>query len=79
MENAGFGKMVRKALIDQEIKQVELATKLSMNPRYLSHILTGRRSPGKYEQPIRSALGLDKNQSRIARPKKHWEKHRQQI
>ena len=59
MENTAFSKMVRKALIDKEMNHRDLAAKLNMNPRYLSLVLTGRRAPGKYEQPIRSELGLD--------------------
>ena len=58
MEHTAFSKMVRKALIDKGITHRELAERIDMNPRYLSLVLTGRRAPGKYEQPIRSALGL---------------------
>ena len=58
-----FGKLVKKALIDRDMSQMELAEKIGTSPRYVGHIITGVKSPGKYEQPIRSELGLDQHAS----------------
>jgi predicted transcriptional regulator len=59
LTNKEFGKLVKKRLIDLEITQGELASKLNINPSYLGHIIQGRKSAGKYKEPILKALALN--------------------
>lgn len=54
-----FGKLVVKALTDQDMTKTELAKRTGTSPAYLSFILYGRRSPGKHLPAIVSTLGLD--------------------
>lgn len=56
MATTEFGKMVKKALIDMDMTQTDLASAVGTSRRYIGFILTGDRSPGRYEQPIRAAL-----------------------
>ncbi len=54
-----FGKMVVKALTDQDMTKADLAEKIGASPQYLSYILTGTRSGEKYIPAIVAALSLD--------------------
>jgi len=54
-----FGKMVVKALTDQDMTKADLAEQVGTSPQYLSYILTGTRSGGKYIPAIVAALSLD--------------------
>lgn len=54
-----FGKIVVKALIEQDMTKTELATQIGTSPQYLSYILHGTRSGEKYFRPIAAALDLD--------------------
>jgi transcriptional regulator with XRE-family HTH domain len=54
-----FGKLVVKALTDRDMTKTQLATVVGASPQYLSYILYGVRSPGKYLPLIIAALELD--------------------
>lgn len=54
-----FGKLVVKALTDQDKTKAELAAEISVTPQYLSYILNGTRSGDKYLPAIVAALELD--------------------
>lgn len=54
-----FGKLVVKALTDQDKTKAELAAEISVTPQYLSYILNGTRSGDKYLPAIVAALDLD--------------------
>lgn len=54
-----FGKLVVKALTDQDKTKAELAAEISITPQYLSYILNGTRSGDKYLPAIVAALNLD--------------------
>ena len=54
-----FGKLVVKALTDQDKTKAELAAEISVTPQYLSYILNGTRSVDKYLPAIVAALELD--------------------
>lgn len=54
-----FGKAVKKALIDKQMSQVELAEKLNVAPKYINLILFGERSGKKYVDGIIEILELD--------------------
>lgn len=54
-----FGKLVVKALADRDMTKAELAAEVSVAPQYLSYILNGTRSGGKYLLAIVAALELD--------------------
>lgn len=54
-----FGKLVVKALADQDMTKAELAAEVGVAPQYLSYILNGTRSGGKYLPAIAAALELD--------------------
>ena len=54
-----FGKLVVKALADRDMTKAELAAEVSVAPQYLSYILNGTRSGGKYLQAIVAALELN--------------------
>lgn len=54
-----FGKAVKKALIDKQMSQVELANKLNVSPKYVNLILFGERSGEKYMCGIVEILELD--------------------
>lgn len=60
-----FGKLVVKALTDQDKTKAELAAEISVTPQYLSYILNGTRSGDKYLPAIVAALELD--QKAVAR------------
>ncbi len=54
-----FGKLVVKALIDQNKTRTELAAEIGITPQYLSYILNGTRPGNKYLPAIIAALKLD--------------------
>lgn len=54
-----FGKLVVKALADQDKTKAELAAEVGVAPQYLSYILNGTRSGDKYLPAIVAALALD--------------------
>lgn len=54
-----FGKMVVKALTDQDMTKAELAERVGTSPVYLSYILYGVRSGDKYIPAIITVLSLD--------------------
>lgn len=54
-----LGRLVVKALIDQDMTKVELAGKIGTSPQYLSYILYGVRSGEKYLPAIIAVLNLD--------------------
>lgn len=53
-----FGRRVRKRMIDLEIPSAELSQRIGCSKSYLSDILTGRRSGGKYIEPICRELNI---------------------
>ena len=53
-----FGKLVVKALADQDMTKQELAAQVGISPQYLSYILNGTRSGEKHFIAIVSALGI---------------------
>ncbi len=53
-----FGKLVVKALTDQDMTKTELARQIQTSPAYLSFILYGYRPPGKHLPALVSTLGL---------------------
>jgi transcriptional regulator with XRE-family HTH domain len=54
-----FGKLVVKALTDQDMSKTQLAAEIGTSPQYLSYILYGVRSGEKYLPLIIAALDLD--------------------
>lgn len=54
-----FGKLVVKALTDQDMTKTQLADTIGTSPQYLSYILYGVRSVEKYVPAITAALSLD--------------------
>ena len=54
-----FGKLVVKALTDQDMTKTQLAAEIGTSPQYLSYILYGVRSGEKYLPAIIAALALD--------------------
>ena len=54
-----FGKLVVKALVDQDMTKAELAGQIGTSPQHLSRILHGTRSGGKHIPAIIATLGLD--------------------
>ena len=54
-----LGKLVVKALTDQDKTKTQLAAEIGTSPQYLSYILYGVRSGEKYLPAIISALNLD--------------------
>lgn len=54
-----FGKLVVKALVDQDMTRKQLANTIGTSPQYLSYILRGVRSGEKYLPAIVAALALD--------------------
>lgn len=54
-----LGKLVVKALADQDMTKAQLAVQIGTSPQYLSYILTGTRSGEKYIPAIITALDLD--------------------
>ena len=54
-----FGKLVVKTLADRDMTKADLAAEILTAPQYLSYILNGTRSGGKYLPAIVAALKLD--------------------
>ena len=54
-----FGKLVVKTLADRDMTKADLAAEIGTAPQYLSYILNGARSGGKYLPAIVAALKLD--------------------
>lgn len=54
-----FGKLVVKALVDQDLTRSKLAAVVGVTPQYLSYILNGTRSGEKYLTAIVATLELD--------------------
>ena len=54
-----LGKLVVKALTDQDKTKTQLAAEIGASPQYLSYILYGVRSGEKYLPAIIAALALD--------------------
>lgn len=53
-----FGREVKKALVDYDMTQVQLAARVGTSPQYLCYILYGVRPGGKYIPAIIAVLGL---------------------
>jgi transcriptional regulator with XRE-family HTH domain len=66
MSAQDFGKLAKKALIDKNMNQRQLAKAVGTSERYISHILTGRCGAGMYEAPIRAVLGMMDGQPKQA-------------
>lgn len=56
---SAFGKLVVKALVDQDMTRTQLADIIGTSPQYLNYILHGVRSGEKYLPAIITALALD--------------------
>ena len=54
-----FGKLVVKTLADRDMTKADLVAEIGTAPQYLSYILNGTRSGGKYLPAIVAALQLD--------------------
>ncbi len=54
-----FGMLVKKALIDKGMTQIQLAAEVGTSDKYLNLILYGDRSGDKYLVSIVRVLGLD--------------------
>ncbi len=54
-----IGKLVVKALTDQDMTRAELAAEIHVAPQYLSCILNGTRPVEKYLPAIVAVLNLD--------------------
>lgn len=54
-----FGRAVKKALLDAEMNQEQLAEALSMHSHLLSDILYGRKAGYKYKAAIVQLLRMD--------------------
>lgn len=54
-----FGKLVAKALVDQDMTRTELAGRIGTSPQHLSRILHGTRAGSKHIPAIVAALDLD--------------------
>lgn len=54
-----FGKLVVKALVDQDMTKTELASQIGTSPQHLSRILHGTRPGEKHIPAIVAALSLD--------------------
>lgn len=61
-----FGKLVAKALVDQNMTKTELAAQVGTSPQHLSRILHGTRPGEKHIPAITAALGLDPRQVKKA-------------
>ena len=53
-----FGKLIIKALTDQDMTKAQLAERIGTSPQYLSYILYGVRSGEKYIPAIIRELNL---------------------
>lgn len=58
-QSDGFGKEVKKRLIDIDMSQKELANRLGYSASYLVEILRGSRGSEKVKRQICEAVGLD--------------------
>lgn len=58
-ELTAFGALVKKALIDKGMTQVQLAQEVGTSNKYLNLILYGDRSGEKYLHGIARVLDLD--------------------
>ncbi|NPV89793.1 MAG: helix-turn-helix transcriptional regulator [Firmicutes bacterium] len=58
-ELTAFGVMVKKALIEKQMTQVQLADIVGTSNKYLNLILYGERSGDKYLDSIARELDLD--------------------
>jgi transcriptional regulator with XRE-family HTH domain len=56
---SNFGKEVKKAIIDKDIKLKDLAKEIGISAPYMSDILKGNRIATKYKAKIAEYLGLD--------------------
>ncbi|ASN72398.1 hypothetical protein 10S7_21 [uncultured Caudovirales phage] len=54
-----LGVVIKKALIDKGMTQVQLADNLGVNPKYINLILHGERSGKKYLDDIANLLELE--------------------
>ena len=54
-----FGKAIKRALLDKNMTQEELAKRVGTSPAYLGLILFGNRTGMKYRPGIVAELGLD--------------------
>lgn len=54
-----FGVLVKKALVEKGMTQVQLAEKVGTSKKYLNLIFHGERSGKKYLQDIVDLLGLE--------------------
>lgn len=61
-----FGKLVVKALIDQNMSKADLAARIGTSPVYLSRLLYGVRSGDKYIPAIIGTLSLDPREAQAA-------------
>lgn len=61
-----FGKLVVKALADQDMNKRELARHVGTSPQYLSYILNGTRPGAKYVPTIIAVLELDPEEAEKA-------------
>lgn len=56
---SNFGKEVRKAMIDKDIKLKDLAKEIGVSISYISDILNDNRNGSKYKIKIAEYLGLE--------------------
>lgn len=61
-----FGKLVVKALIDQDMSKADLAAQIGATPAYLSKLLYGVRTGEKYIPAIIGTLSLDPREAQAA-------------
>lgn len=59
LANSDIGRVVKKALIDQNITQKELAKRSGIAYKSLNRAINGGRSGNKYWPKILSCLGLE--------------------
>ncbi|MDI6711490.1 MAG: helix-turn-helix transcriptional regulator [Bacillota bacterium] len=60
------GKLIKKALIDRGMTQLELAQRTGISYNYLSLIVRGVRAPGKYAAALAQELGIEEEALRRA-------------
>ncbi len=56
---SNFGKEVKKAMIDKDVKLKDLASEIGVSTPYISDILNGNRTGSKYKAKIAEFLGLE--------------------
>ena len=59
MEKTETLKIIKKELIDQGIKQIELADRLGVRPQKVSDVIRGRIKTAYVREGIQRILGLD--------------------